>query len=206
MTFVEFDKIRLDAFREISSIATGNAATSLSTMLGKKVDITVPNIMVEAMENVPKLLGGSEKAMTAVYFSISGQVSGTILLVFSSSESLRLVDILTGQEVDHDVESIDEMGISALKELGNIVIGSYVRVLAEGLKVTISYSVPGFTYDMMGATLDEPLARLSLETKHAVIVESEFIVRDKIYRGHLIFILTPKAVNSIIKALGNWEE
>ncbi len=48
MIYVEFDKIRLDAFREISSIATGNAATSLSVMLGKKVDITVPNIMVEA--------------------------------------------------------------------------------------------------------------------------------------------------------------
>jgi len=205
MTYVEFDKIRLDAFREISSIATGNAATSLSAMLDTKVDITVPNIMVEALEKVPELLGGSEKAMTAVYFSITGQVSGSILLVFSSSESLRLVDILTGQEVDH-VESIDEMGISALKELGNIVIGSYVRVLADGLKVTISYSVPGFAYDMMGAILDEPLAHLSLETEYAVIVESEFIVRDKIYRGHLIFILAPKAVNSIIKALGSWEE
>ena len=205
MIYIEFDKIRLDAFREISSIATGNAATSLSTMLDKKVDITVPNIMVEALEKVPELLGGSEKPVTAVYFSITGQVSGSILLVFSSSESLRLVDILTGQEADH-VESIDEMGISALKELGNIVIGSYVRVLADGLKVTISYSVPGFAYDMMGAILDEPLARLSFETKHAVIVESEFIVRDKIYRGHLIFILAPKAVNSIIKALGSWQE
>ena len=72
--------------------------------------------------------------------------------------------------------------------------------------MTINYSVPGFTYDMMGAILDEPLACLSLETKQAVIVESEFIVREKIYRGYLIFILAPKAVNSIIKALGNWEE
>ncbi len=205
MTFVEFDKIRLDAFREISSIATGNAATSLSAMLGKKVNITVPNIMVETSEKVPELLGGTEKIMTAVYFSISGQILGSILLVFSSSESLRLVDILTGQKADQ-IKNVDEIGISALKELGNIVIGSYVRVLAEGLKMTISYSVPGFTYDMMGAILDEPLARLSLETKHAVIVESEFIVREKIYRGYLIFILAPKAVNSIIKALGSWEE
>ena len=66
MTFMEFDKIRLDAFREISSIATGNAATSLSTMLGKKVDITVPNIMVEDVGNVMELLGGPEKTMAAV--------------------------------------------------------------------------------------------------------------------------------------------
>ena len=56
MTYVEFDRIRLDALREISSIATGNAATSLSAILGERVDITVPNVMVEALENVPELL------------------------------------------------------------------------------------------------------------------------------------------------------
>ena len=205
MTLVDFDKIRLDAFREISSIATGNAATSLSAMLDRKVDITVPNIMVETLENIPELLGGAEKIMTTVYFTVSGEVPGSILLLFSSSESLRLVNILTGQKVEQ-IEDLDEMGISALKEMGNIVIGSYVRVLAEGLKLAIGYSVPGFTYDMMGAILDETLARLSLEAKHGVIVESEFIVREKVYRGHLAFILAPKAVNGIIKALGNWAE
>ncbi len=205
MTSIDFDKIRLDAFREISSIATGNAATSLSALLDRKVDITIPNIMVETLEKIPELLGGAEKIMTTVYFTVSGQVSGSILLLFSSSESLRLVNILTGQKVDQ-IEGLDEMGISALKELGNIVIGSYVRVLAEGLKMLIGYSVPGFTYDMMVAILDESLARLSLETKDAVVVESEFIVREKIYRGHLAFILAPKAVNDIIKALGNWEK
>ncbi len=201
MEYTEFDRIRLDAFREISSIATGNAATSLSALLDRRVDITVPNIMVETLENIPDLLGGWEKTVTAVQFSVSGEVSGSILLVLSSSESLRLVNILTGQQV----ESLDEMGISALKELGNIVVGSFVRVLAEGLKVRIEYSVPGFAQDMVGAILDEILAHLSLETKHAVVVESEFIIRDKIYRGHLVFILGPKAVNNIIKALANWE-
>ncbi len=204
MKYTEFDRIRLDAFREISSIATGNAATSLSALLDRRVDITVPNIMVEALESIPDLLGGWEKAVTAVQFSVSGEVSGSILLVLSSSESLRLVNILTDQKVEQ-IESLDEMGISALKELGNIVVGSFVRVLAEGLKVRIEYSVPGFTQDMVGAILDEILARLSLETKHAVVVESEFIVRDKVYRGHLVFVLGPKAVNNIIKALANWE-
>jgi chemotaxis protein CheY-P-specific phosphatase CheC len=79
-------------------------------------------------------------------------------------------------------------------------------VLAEGLKVKISYSVPGFAYDMLGAILDEILARLSLETDCAVVMESEFVVREQIYRGHLVFILAPKAVNAIIRALGSWEK
>lgn len=205
MIHKDFDRIRLDAFKEISSIATGNAATSLSTMLGRRVDITIPNILVEQIGKVPEVLGGREKIVTAIYFSVSGEFSGSILLVLSSSDSIRLANVLTGQKVDK-IESLDEMGLSALKELGNILTGSYIRVLAEGLKVKVAYSVPGFANDMFGAILDEILARLSLEAEHAVIMESEFIVREEVYRGHLVFILAPGAVNTIIKALGEWKK
>lgn len=205
MTYIKFDQIRLDALKEISSIATGNAATSLSTLLNRRVDITVPHIMVEDIGKVPEVLGGREKTVTVIYFSISGQFSGSILLVLSSSDSIRLANVLTGQKVDK-IDSLNEMALSALKEVGNILTGSYVRVLAQGLKVRIAYSVPGFANDMLGAVLDEILARLSLEAEHAVIMESEFTVRDEVYRSHLIFILSPEAVSTTIKALGSWKK
>ena len=198
-----FDQIRLDALREISSIAIGNAATSLSAMLDRRVNITVPNIMVEALGKVPQLLGRREQTVTVVYLSVSGQISGSILLVLSSSESLRLVKVLTGKTVAQ-IESLDEMGLSALKEVGNIITGSYLRVLANELKMNITHSIPGLACDMFGAILDEILARLSLETEEAIIMESEFIVRKELYRSHLIFILTPETAKTIIKALGGW--
>jgi chemotaxis protein CheC len=125
--------------------------------------------------------------------------------VLSSSDSIRLANVLTGQNVDK-IDSLDEMALSALKEVGNILTGSYVRVLAQELKVRIAYSVPGFANDMLGAVLDEILARLSLEAEHAVIMESEFTVRDEVYRSHLIFILSPDSVSTIIKALGSWKK
>ncbi len=205
MTNIGFDQIRLDALKEISSIANGNAATSLSTMLGSRVNIAVPNIMMESLGKIPELLGKREKVVATVHFSVSGQVGGSMLLLFSPSESLELVNFLTGQNVTQ-IDSIDEMGLSALKELGNVVTGSFIRVLAEELKVRIAYSVPGFAHDMLGAILDEILARLSLETEYAIIMDSEFTVIEKIYQGHLIFILAPKALSAIIKALASWEK
>ncbi|MEE8382570.1 MAG: chemotaxis protein CheC [Thermodesulfobacteriota bacterium] len=201
MSEIEFDQIRLDVLREITSIATGNAATSLSALLGRKVDVTVPNIMVESVEKVPEILGGGGRIASVVYFLISGKISGSILLVLSSPESLRLANLLTGQKVDK-MENLDEMGLSALKELGNIIIGSYMRVLADELKVRITHSVPGFAYDMLGAVLDELLAQMSLKTEYAVIMESEFIVREEVRRGHLVFILEPETTKAIIRALG----
>ncbi len=205
MTHIKFDQIRLDALRELLSIATGNAATSLSSMIGKRVDITVPNVMVEAVEKIPEVLGGREKNLTVIYFSVTGQISGSIFLSLSSSESLRLANILTCRK-ETQTESLDEMGLSALKELGNILSGSYIRILSQELKLKIKYSIPGFASDMLGAIFDEILARLFLEAETAVIMESEFIMRGEIYRGHLILILPLTAVTTIIKALGNWEK
>ncbi len=201
MVYKEFDQIRLDAFKEITSIATGNAATSLSVMLGKRVDITVPSIVVEEVTDIPALLGRREKKVSVLNFTVSGQFRGNIMLLFSPSECLRLITILAGQKV-HDIENLNEMGLSAIKELGNIVVGSYIRILAEGLGVNIRYSIPGFAIDMLGAIFDETLARLSSETKNAVVMESEFIIKDEVYRGYLVFILTPNAVRVLIKALG----
>jgi len=199
---MELNQIQLDALREISSIAAGNTATSLAGMLDRKVNITVPNIMVEAIERVPEALGGDQNVANVIYFSVSGQIPGSILLILPVAASLRLVNILTGNKAAQ-AESMDEMGLSALKELGNITTGAYLRALAQGLKLKkkITYSVPGFASDMLGAIIDGILARLSLEACCAVIVENEFTLEEVVCRANLIFIPEPKGLNIMLKAL-----
>jgi chemotaxis protein CheC len=197
---IALNQNQVDALREISSIAAGNAATSLSVMLGKEVTISVPSIMVEASGKIPEALGGEENIVSVVYFSVSGQLSGSMLLMLSVSESLRLVKILTGQKADQ-IERIDGMGISAIKELGNIIIGTYLRALGQALNLRITHSIPGFGYDMLGALLDGTLAELSLKSEHVVMAENTFIVEEDTYRGHLIFILESKSLQIMLKAL-----
>jgi len=70
----------------------------------------------------------------------------------------------------------------------------------------ITYSVTGFSFNMVGAFFDEILARLAIETEHAVIMESEFYVLENVCQGHLVFVLTQHAVASIIRALGRWQK
>ena len=205
MDFKGFDKIRLDAVREISSMATGHAATSLSTMLNCRVSITVPTVLFEPVEKVPELLGGADKLCVVIYFAVSGTISGAIILVLTSKEALNLVNILTKQEVTQ-MEDLDELGLSALKEFGNIVTGSYIRVLAQGLKMRLSHTIPGFSYDMLGASLDEIIAGFAFSTDQAVIVESEYIIKKDAYGGHIVFVFGTEALGSIITALGSSKE
>ncbi len=200
----DLTQLQLDALKEISSIASGNAATSLSSILGKRIDITAPDITVEALENVPEILGGAEKAVMAIYLIVKGRLSGSILFILSPSESLDLINILTNQKKEK-IEDLDEISLSAIKELGNIVTGHYTTALSHILKTRIDYSVPGFANDMLGAILEEILARMSLESQYAVITESNFFVSGDIHKGHLFFIMPPKTLLAIIDALGDLE-
>jgi len=198
---VEINYIQLDALREVNSIAAGKTATSLSTMLGKRVDITVPKIVVEALAKVPDALGGADKIVNVVYFSVSGQISGSLLLILTPSESLTLVSFLTGQK-GVQTESLDEMGLSALKELGNITTGSYLYAMNQVLKMRSTHSIPGFASDMLGAILDGIIAGLSFEADYAVMVESEYTVEGVILKTNMTFILEPKALKIMLEALG----
>jgi chemotaxis protein CheC len=196
--------MQLDALKEISSIASGNAATSLSSMLGKRIDITAPAITVEALERVPEVLGGAEETVTAIHLMLKGRLSGSILFILSPPESLGLVNFLTDQKREK-IEKLDEIGLSALKELGNIITGYYTTALSNILKTRIDYSIPGFACDMLGAILEEILARMSLESPYAVITESNFLMGGDIHKGHLVFIMPPKTMFEIIDAVGDLE-
>ncbi len=202
MAEIELDPVKLDKLREISSMAAGNSATSLSAMLGRRVDITVPDIMVEAVAKIPTLLEIEENIASVVYFSVKGQVSGNIFFILPFPEYLKLVDILTGKKVGH-TRDLNDAGLSALKELGNVTAGSYLSALAKLLKIKIGFSTPEFVLDMMGTVLREILPRLCLEAEHVVIVQNGFAVEKDVLAGYLIFIPEPEALNSIFQGLSD---
>ena len=197
----ELDHVQLDALKEVSTVAAGNAAKSLSALLGKAVDITVPDIRVEALGKVAETLGAEDNIVTVIHFSISGHISGNILLILSIDESWKLVNVLTGQEVNPS-GSLDEMGLSALKELGNITVGAYVVALSQALSGKIAQSVPEYDSDMLGAILDRILAKSAPEEGHAVIVESVLTVEEVVCNTDLVFILRPQTAKDVVSALG----
>ncbi|HCI30102.1 MAG TPA: CheY-P-specific phosphatase CheC, partial [Fervidobacterium sp.] len=57
---------QLDAIKEVGNIGTGNAATALSMMLDKKVDISVPQVKVIPISKIPFLFDEPEEVVCAV--------------------------------------------------------------------------------------------------------------------------------------------
>lgn len=197
----ELTKLQLDALKEIGTIGAGHAATSLSEMIGKRVEVTVPKAIVLNLEDVPDALGGPGVIVSAVFFLVDGEIDATFILLFSLDEGKKMVDLLTFKELGQ-TKMIDEFGKSALKELGNVTAGAYLTALSKVTGIKTSYSVPNYASDMLGAVIDGVLIHLSLEAKDAMVIEAEFMIGKDVVRGNILFLPEPKGLEIILGKVG----
>lgn len=138
--------------------------------------------------------------VAAVYFQVTGDVSGSLLLVFPLQEGMEFSDLLLGRRKG-ETKQLDLLAESALKEIGNISSGTYLSALSEMVKMKLVHSVPGLATDMLQAVLDGILSRLALKVEDAVVLETEFEVEKERVRGHFLFLPDPEGLDRILEAL-----
>jgi len=172
MTFTRLTPGQLDVLKEISNIGMGHAATALSQLIGETVYLRVPRVMVTDIAAVPDLLGGAERVVVGITLQILGAARGNILLVFPEESARQLLAALLRWQ--QEALRLDEVGVSTLKEVGNILASAYLNALGSLLRMTLIPSVPLLAHDMAGAVVDSVLIELSEAGDFALMVETEF--------------------------------
>lgn len=203
MTFKQLTEEHLDALREISNIGMGHAATALSQLVGETVYLHVPQVTLIDIADVPDLIGGPEQVVVGITLQVRGDARGNILLVFPLESAERLVTQLLARE--QPVEVFDEIGISTVKEVGNILASSYLGAMGSLLNLTLIPSVPLLANDMAGAVIDFLLIELSEEGDQALMIETEFHGNspdDQLIRGHFFLLPDPVSLEVITDAIG----
>jgi chemotaxis protein CheC len=66
MEEIKFNEFQKEALKEIGNICAGNAATALSQLVGKKIDISVPETYFIPIEEVPKTVGEEKRVIGLV--------------------------------------------------------------------------------------------------------------------------------------------
>ena len=124
----KLNEIQLDALKEIGTIGAGNAATSLSQLLEKKIRIDVPNATIIKIEEVPDYYGGLELLRVGLYFNFVGPLSGRMLFFTTFEDGINLAQKML-DKCGINVNKFDEMSTSAIKEVSNIMVGSYLSAI-----------------------------------------------------------------------------
>lgn len=196
---------QLDTLKEIGNIGSGNAATSLSMLLNHKVDMKVPAVRVVGFDQMMDLVGGAEKLIVAVYLRIEGEAPGNMFFVLSPNEAESFVREMTGNKsFTLDKPPFDELAVSAIQELGNILAGAYLSALSDFIDVMLQPSVPLLTIDMAGAILAEGLLELSQVSDYAIIIDTIINNDDdsQPIKGHFFLLPDPESFTKIFDRLG----
>lgn len=190
----------IDILKEIGNIGAGNAATALANILSRKIDMKVPDVKVLEFKDVAEILGGEENLIVGIYFELTKDIVGNMMFALDMDSARNLINILYNR--DGKNEELDEMDISALSEVGNILASSYANSLSAltGLKIFIS--VPSISIDMAGAILSVPAIQFGHIGDHALMIETIFIEDENLVAGNFFLLPDPESFNKILSSLG----
>ena len=200
-SYEEMNLQELDVMKEISSIGTSHAATSLSKLLQKEIRISIPEVSVLGYEEAVEKIGEIEELVAATLVQMSNDVNGLILFIFKMDMANAVLEKLIGKEYT-SFEDMDEMDYSALEEVGNIIICSYVNAFAQLGGVDIDLSVPSSTVNMLGGILTVPIAEYGYETDKLMYINAEFIMDGIRLSDGLLMLPDIESLNRILEKLG----
>ncbi|WP_339063288.1 chemotaxis protein CheC [Tepidibacillus marianensis] len=199
--FHEFKDIQLDFLKEVGNIGAGHAATALSKMIKKTIDMKVPQVKILPFEEVEKFLGGSEQIMVSIFLRVEGMAPGNMLFMMTIESAKKLLKEMLGTLVNEEGE-FSELEVSALNELGNILAGSYLSSLADFTNLNLYPTVPAITIDMVGAILSFGLIQVSQISDVAIVIDTTFFEGQQLVEGHFFLIPDPESFQTLFSALG----
>ncbi|MDR3271365.1 MAG: chemotaxis protein CheC [Peptococcaceae bacterium] len=190
---------RLDALREIGNIGSGHAASALSDLLQRRIDMSVPKVWMIPFEQIAEVAGGLEESQAFIYLHVDGEISGKAVFLFSIPSAHALVKELF--HTDQELDLFDELPQSALKEVGNILVSSFLVALSQLSGIEMQCSIPVMAVDMAGAVLGAILLEEGEIEDHVLFIDTELFGFPAI-EGKFVFLPQQGALEKLLGALG----
>jgi chemotaxis protein CheC len=164
---MEFTPVQLDALQELANIGAAHSATTLSMMLNCHVSMNVPEIDIVDIADMGELL--TDEITTLVVFELQGEVpnGGFLVLHFPGDSAMRTANVLVGS--GDAAGSPGEMDQSAILEVGNIMISSFLSATSDLLGIIMLPSPPALVIDMTHAVIESLIAGMTIEVDDVVL-------------------------------------
>ena len=192
---------KLDVLKEVGNIGAGNAATALSRLLDKPIDMTVPRVSLIQFDEIAERVGGSEQVVVAVFLRVDGDAPGNMFFIIEQKSAKTMLNNLLSIKVTSE-DYYTEMEYSALSEIGNILAGSYLSSLADFTRLSMVPTVPSIAVDMAGAILSFGILQHGQMGDSALLIDTAFLEGKESMEGHFFLIPDPDSFEKIFQALG----
>ena len=201
---MNFEQEKLNVFREISNIGSGNASKSLAQMLNEIVDIGIPNSDLREFSDITNSYSSPGELVVGTVLQISGDLEGFIMVIMDVDSTLTLLSRLLGRKIECDKENYEELykELNSVGEICNILCGTYLTAMSDMTGLTIDQSIPYFSVDMVMAIMNLPASLYGGESDSILCIETEFFTLDREIEGKYYFIPKVESCNTLLSKLG----
>jgi chemotaxis protein CheC len=163
----------------------------------REITAVSPEVQMVSLSHLSMVAGDPERAVVAVYLGVQGAVSGHILMAFSESMALGLVDMLLSQP-EGTTSDLGDLEISALAEAGNVAGSCFLTTIADWVDLTLPPTPPVVIHEMCGAILDTLAAQLALEAHdQAMMIDAQFTCDGQVVGASFVMVPGDRLVGMI---------
>ncbi|MCR5143980.1 MAG: chemotaxis protein CheC [Lachnospiraceae bacterium] len=190
----------IDVLKEIGNIGAGNATSAIANMLGLKIDMKVPEVQFLPVEKIGESMGAEDEVIVGIMLGVETDIEGSMMFLMDMDSAHHLINRLMMRPTDYN-EPFDEMDLSAVKEIGNIIAGSYLSALSGLTNLVITPTVPFVSVDMAAAILSVPAIQFGLMGDNALMIKTQFSDELEI-NGYFILMPEEESYEKILTSLG----
>ena len=200
ITLEEVNNRYVDVLKEIGNVGAGNAMTAIASMLGIRIDMNVPKVELLEVSKLGRAICPEAEIIVGIFLEVQTDINGSMMFLMKMDSARFLVNKLMGRNTE-DEKEFDEMDLSALKEIGNIIAASYLNALSVMTNLMITPSIPYIAVDMAASILSVPAISFGQFGDNALLIQTEF-GDDVMISGYFILMPEQDSYEKILTALG----
>ena len=202
MDEIKLTDLQRDAMQEVSNIGASHAATALSQMVFKDIEIGIPKINIIPIEDTIECVITEEIAV-GIFLKIADNFPTYILLLLPFDSALNMSAMLMGNQPDPYKADLDEMEKSAMQEVGNIMMTSFFDSISELIGLSLVPGPPTVACDMPVAIMDFIIAQLGEVASKVVVFDIELNdEKNNNFKIDILLMPEPKAIEMILEKIG----
>ena len=174
-------EVEIDALGEVGNISMGSAATTMSVLLSRRVEITTPRVSIGVLDEMRK---SYPMPYIIVEVRFTQGLNGTNLLAMKESDAAIIADLMMGNDGSNPPEGMSELYMSAVAEAMNQMMGATATSLSSIFKSRVDLAPPNVRLIDLGGsdnitdsvTGGEPLAQIAFRMVVEDLIDSEIML------------------------------
>ena len=188
-----------DIIIEVGSICACNSTHAFSQMIDRSIDLESPTLDIVKFKEIEGLLKRSENIVIGVHCRILTGIFGQVSLLFREKSAYEFVSIFAAKG-KHSTGFLTELGVSTIKEIGNVVVSAYAGAMSLLIEASVIPSIPVLSSGPLKEVLR--LGMLHFNENDTIYVHTmTFRDEERKINGSFFLVLEPTTVKQISEAM-----